>query len=161
MNGLGSAHTGTVFDLTSKCDTTLSVTIIDETTTPTFAGGAAAGLTATDLSLCESATGYPNGSITINTGVITDGSGNYAYEVYQGNSVVADSLLLIDGSQNIYAQKGIVAPAGTLAAVTQNGDVIEGLNEGAYTIVVIDTDTGCKIDPATATITTDPTRSAF
>ncbi|MCK5705695.1 MAG: hypothetical protein KAI29_31315, partial [Cyclobacteriaceae bacterium] len=78
--------------------------------------------TTTDVTSCAA----PNGSITIN---VIGNPADYTYEVYNGNGVVADSLL-----------------------ISANSNVILNLGVGNYTVVAKDIITQCATNPAFTTI---------
>ncbi len=159
----GGTYTVVIQNQTTLCDTTIQVSIIDETTNPTYLNGFAADIVTGDVQSCAGAAAYPDGTIAIDTTNI-DGSGNYTFEFYFGGSVVPANLLTVNNTDNIFTQKGVADPganvnvdfnyAGTVATVS-------GLNEGDYTIVVIDTDTGCESTPATVTIDAVPSTPDF
>ncbi|WP_436516173.1 gliding motility-associated C-terminal domain-containing protein [Ekhidna sp. To15] len=148
----------------NQCDTTIQVTIIDDPVAVTYTNTAAVDVTATPLTSCLGAADFPNGAILIDTTNIV-GSGNYIFEVYYGGSVVdPDSLLDIAGTDNIYDQKTITDPGAAVnVALGYTGSVatVSGLNEGDYTIVAVDTDTGCRTTAATVNVALDPTVPDF
>ncbi|MEQ9022116.1 MAG: hypothetical protein RLN82_05065, partial [Pseudomonadales bacterium] len=143
----------------NQCDTTIQVTIIDDEVDVTYTNSAAVDVTASPLTSCVGAADFPNGSISIDTTNI-EGSGNYTFEVYYGGSVVdPDSLLDITGTTDIYAQKTIADPGAAVNVdLSYTGTVatVSGLNDGDYTIVAVDTDTGCRTNETTVTIINDP-----
>ena len=77
----------------------------------------------TDVTSCAA----PNGTITVN---VTGNPADYNYDVYRGNGVVADSLLITSVSNNL----------------------IQNLTIGNYTIVAKDLITQCATNPVLASI---------
>ena len=112
----GSYRLVVIEDVTN-CTSFIDTLVQDMTTTPPDIT-----LGTTDVTSCA----VPNGTITINViGNPTD----YTYEVYSGNGVVADSLL-----------------------ISANSNVILNLGVGEYTVVAKDLITKCATNPAFTTI---------
>ena len=79
-------------------------------------------VTPTDVTYCSS----PNGIITVN---VVGNPADYTYEVYVGNGIIPDSLL-----------------------VTSNSNIIQNLPTGNYTVIAKDNITECATNPSYATI---------
>ena len=159
----GGTYTVVIQNNTTLCDTTIQVSIIDELTDPTFTNGFATDIVTTDVQTCAGAAAYPDGTITIDTTNI-DGSGNYTFEFYFGGSATPANLLAVNNSATIFAQKSIADPGANVNVdfnYTGNVATVSGLNEGDYTVVVTDTDTGCESTPATVTIDATPSTPDF
>ncbi len=103
----GGTYTVVIQNQTTLCDTTIQVSIIDETTNPTYLNGFAADIVTGDVQSCAGAAAYPDGTIAIDTTNI-DGSGNYTFEFYFGGSVVPANLLTVNNTDNIFTQKGAI-----------------------------------------------------
>ena len=89
-------------------------------------------LASTDVNSCLT----PNGTITVTLDPALDPA-DFEYEVYRGNGIIADSLL-----------------------VTSSTNVIPDLPAGSYTVIAVDINTSCASNPATITIndaTVNPT----
>lgn len=79
-------------------------------------------LSAANVTSCAA----PNGSITVN---VVGNPSDYIYEIYKGNGVISDSLL-----------------------IRGNSNLIQNLNVGNYTVLAKDIITQCPTNPAFATI---------
>ncbi len=128
------------------CDTTIYATIGDATVDP-----AITATTVTNVTACEGGVTYPNGSISI-TGVT--GAGPFGYMYWAGADTTTGTFL-VDGV-DIFTQTG--APGSATLNVTGNGTAtLNGLSAGDYTIIVIDSASGCTSIEANETIINIPT----
>ncbi|MCP4475941.1 MAG: hypothetical protein GY821_15535, partial [Gammaproteobacteria bacterium] len=115
----------------NACDTLIQVTIIDDassnivTQTPTLVTGP------------ETSCNVPNGTLTITTPGLTNGSGDYTYNYYIGTSVTA------------------------VADDSNTSGIFSGLPADDYTIDVIDNETGCTSLSVTDEIEEIPTNPDF
>ena len=144
--------------LTSKitgCSANLEFSI-DETLTKPSIGSTP---TSSPETVCGNGSApYPNGGITVDLASIT-GTGSYTYRYYYG--LLVDPLMLIDDVSSIFDQKGT---AGAGLAQNVSGSMtnqISGLDEGAYTVVVIDNGTGCISAKQNVTIDSSPSTLAI
>jgi len=103
----------------TNCSSFLDTLIQDMTVTPPDIT-----IAATDVTSC----GTPNGTITVTLDPSLNPA-DFVYEVYSGNGIIEDSLLL-----------------------TTPNNIIQGLDIGAYTVIALDNSTFCASDPVTATI---------
>ncbi|WP_425391329.1 gliding motility-associated C-terminal domain-containing protein [Ekhidna sp.] len=141
----------------TKCPITEEFTINDNSTTPTF-NDPAVDVAAVDMTDCAGGDNYPNGGITIDLSAIT-GSGTYSVNYYYGGAALPANQLTVDGSTNIFTEKGIAGTAVIDITETTNNTTsasVTGLNPGDYTIEVIDSGTGCATAEVTVTVNADP-----
>ena len=121
----------------NDCDTTIQVIIIDDVSanieddTPVLTPGP------------DTSCNDDNGSLTIDVAAITDGSGDYLVNYYNGTSVKATA----DGTSTI------TSPA--------TSTTINDLPPGEYTIDVVDINTGCTSLPVSDEILDQPDRPDF
>ncbi len=128
------------------CDTTIYATIGDATTIPTIDN-----VTTQNVTACEGGPAYPNGSITV---AAVTGTGPYDYLYYYGTDATTGTLLA-DGS-DIFTQTG--APGVASVNVSGSGTTtITGLSAGDYTIVLIDSASGCTSIEANVQLINVPT----
>jgi hypothetical protein len=108
-----------VIEDVTNCSSFLDTLIQDMTVTPPDITVAA-----TDVTSCAT----PNGTITVTLDPSLNPA-DFVFEVYSGNGVITDSLLL-----------------------TTANNVIQDLDIGNYTVIAIDNNTYCASDPVTTTI---------
>ena len=151
----GGTYTVEITEDDNACVATIEHTINDVTSDPVLL---LADATPVDVTVCLGGTGYPDGGININEANITGGSGDYRYVYYYGSSVVVANEL--DDASDIFDQKG----TGPVTAINVSGSTtasITGLNEGDYTVVVWDNETGCSSAPVTVTVDDNPDLPEF
>ncbi|MGB3463699.1 MAG: gliding motility-associated C-terminal domain-containing protein [Cyclobacteriaceae bacterium] len=145
----GGTYTVEITDNNSLCTSTLEIVVNDVLTdVPTVNN---AGTTVSEVTVCEGNDDYPNGGVSVTS--VSGGSGNYSYEWYFGTTVNAANS--IANGDDIFARKGIAGTIGINGnvSITTGGSTIVGLNEGTYTLRVVDTQTGCTSAIENYTIT--------
>ncbi|MCP5010299.1 MAG: hypothetical protein GY942_10000, partial [Aestuariibacter sp.] len=150
-------YTVEITNVDTQCAETDEFTINDISTTPTFTTPLT-DVTAVDMTDCSGGLNYPNGGLSIDLSMIT-GSGAYTVNYYYGASAVLANLLTVDGSTDIFTEKGAGGPALiNISETTDNATAasLAGLDPGDYTIEVIDQATGCLTAPVTVTVGTAP-----
>ncbi|WP_158584161.1 hypothetical protein, partial [Reichenbachiella sp. MSK19-1] len=153
----GGDYTVRITNTVTGCSNLQSFEITDEETTVEVNNDVAADVTETHLTVCEGGTGYPNGAIELNNITVAGAAAttNLEYTWYYGSSV--DAAKVITDGDNIFDLKngsatGITAVA-VAGATTEN---IQNLNNGIYTVVVLDQNSGCEADPISVTINNNP-----
>ncbi|MFY0628217.1 MAG: VCBS repeat-containing protein, partial [Reichenbachiella sp.] len=149
--------------ITSNCSELISFSVDDATTTP---GDGAGFVTSLDhVEQCDGGNAYPDGGITVTT-IDGNDATNYSYDWYHGNSVDADSILIVDNTVDIFDASNKNITRTNLVDIDENTVgttvVLSGINEGAYTFVATSKTTGCPSDPVIVTIldnSTSPTLS--
>ncbi len=155
----GGTYTVVITDVTNtgnNCTTTIQHTIDDATSATYLAHIPTA--TPAHVTACDGGTGYPDGGVSVNTGLIdaAGGSGSYTFRYYIGNST--SGTLIADGT-TISAQKG--GPVNGVNVTGASTSTISGLDAGEYTVEAIDNSTGCITQPTVVTINNNPDAPAF
>ncbi|PIB35615.1 hypothetical protein BFP72_09520 [Reichenbachiella sp. 5M10] len=150
----GGDYTVQVTNTTTGCEAVETYSIVDDVQTINLNVSVAGNVISTPLSVCEDAASYPNGGVTLANATV-DGSaptGALGYYWYYGNSV--DPAKLLNDGDDIFNQKGITGIANSLinGANTNN---ITGLNDGNYTVVILDSLSGCTSNAITVTVGED------
>ena len=146
----GGDYTVAVQNIVSGCIRIKDTTLVDVTVDPAILD-VDTDVTVQNVTVCEGASNYPNGSITINS---VDGTGPYGYWYWYGTDSTSGTFLA-DGS-DIFTQTG--APGTASVNVNGNGTAtLTGLSAGDYTIIVIDSASGCTSVEANIEIIDDPT----
>ena len=128
------------------CDTTIYATIGDISSIPTIDN-----VTTQNVTACEGGPAYPNGSITV-AGVT--GAGPFGYMYWYGADTTTGTFL--DDNDDIFDQTG--QPGSSSINVSGNGTTtLSNLSAGDYTIIVIDSASGCTSIEANVQIINVPT----
>ena len=160
-NGLeAGTYTVQVINVNTLCRITEEFTIFDNSVNPAF-NDPAVDVSPVDMVSCPGGTAFPDGGVIVDLAAIT-GSGNYTVNYFFGGAALPVNQLTVDGSVNIFDQKGI--PGTAVIPISETTDntttaSITGLNPGDYTVVVIDNGTGCTT--AEITVTVDATPVSF
>ncbi|UXP31860.1 gliding motility-associated C-terminal domain-containing protein [Reichenbachiella agarivorans] len=138
----GGDYTVKVTNITTGCEAVETFSIGTDVQNINLDKTVAGNVTSTPLSVCEGAATYPNGGVTLANATINGAAptGALGYYWYYGNSVDA-AKLLTDGV-DIFNQKGIAGTA-NIAVAGANTAAITGLNNGNYTVVILDSLSGC------------------
>ncbi len=150
-------YTVEIINVDTQCPVTEEFTIVDNSTNPTF-NNPAVDVAAVDMTDCAGGLNYPNGGVTIDLSAIT-GSGNYTVNYFYGGSALPANQLTVDGSTDIFAEKGTAGSANINIQETTDNTTsasVTGLNPGDYTIEVIDNGTGCTTSEVTVTVDATP-----
>ncbi|MEP4830851.1 MAG: hypothetical protein ABJZ70_07350, partial [Cyclobacteriaceae bacterium] len=153
----GGTYTLALTSTLTGCSDTFEFDISDATVTPTFTDSDAEIVEGDQTNCGNGTANYPDGSITVDETELNNngGSGNYSYRYYFGGLV--DAAKLIDDNDDIFTQKSTTGdgPAQNVSGSSTN--TVTGLDEGTYTVVVIDTDYGCLSAAEVITINFTPT----
>ena len=153
-NITGGDYTIRVETIVGGCVRVRDTTLADATVDPAILD-VDTDVTVQNVTACEGGPQYPNGSITINS---VSGTGPYGYMYWFGTDTTSGTFLT-DGS-DIFTQ---TSTSGT-ASVNVNGNgtaSITGLSAGDYTIIVIDSASGCTSSEANVEIIDEPTIPDF
>ncbi len=155
----GGIYTLRVVNDATDCSGTFEYTLGDDIDTPGGIGGATILTSLDHVEQCDDGDDYPDGSITV-TSIDGNDATDYSYTWYHGNSVDADSILVVDGSVDIFdaTNKNITRSPNVNIEENAAGAtvVLSGINQGAYTFVATSLATGCPSDPVNVEILNQP-----
>ncbi len=147
----GGDYTVVVESLAGGCVAVKDTTLVDVTVDPAIVD-VNADVTINNVTVCEGSATYPNGSITVDA--VNVGTGPFGYWYYYGSDTTSGTFLN-DGS-DIFTQTG--TPGTASVNVNGNGTAtLTGLSAGDYTIIVVDSASGCTSIEANVNIIDDPT----
>ncbi len=148
----GGDYTVVVQSLAGGCITIRDTTLVDVTVDPAIVN-TTTDVTVQNVTSCEGSATYPNGSITVNTVGIGSG-GPYGFWYYYGADTTTGTFLT--DASDIFTQTS--TPGTASVNVSGNGTAtLTGLSAGDYTIIVIDSVSGCTSVEANVSIIDVPT----
>ncbi|XOV95312.1 MAG: gliding motility-associated C-terminal domain-containing protein [Bacteroidota bacterium] len=147
----GGDYTVVVESLAGGCIAIKDTTLVDVTVDPAIVN-VTTDVTINNVTACEGATTYPNGSITVNT--VGIGTGPFGFWYYYGADTTTGTFLT--DASDIFTQTS--TPGTASVNVSGNGTAtLTGLSSGDYTIIVIDSASGCTSVEANVQIIDVPT----
>ena len=147
----GGDYTVVVESLAGGCVAIKDTTLVDVTVDPAIID-VNADVTIINVTSCEGSATYPNGSITVNT--VGIGTGPFGFWYYYGADTTTGTFLT--DASDIFTQTG--APGTSTVNVSGNGTAtLSNLSAGDYTIIVVDSASGCTSIEANVNIIDVPT----
>ena len=147
----GGDYTVVVESLAGGCISIKDTTLVDVTVDPAIID-VNADVTVNNVTSCEGSATYPNGSITVNT--VGIGTGPFGFWYYYGADTTTGTFLT--DASDIFTQTG--APGTSTVNVSGNGTAtLSNLSAGDYTIIVVDSASGCTSIEANVNIIDVPT----